>query len=202
MEQKNQEVIQEEAKKTKSLVDVLYSKLSQVLDNYLEKNSEKIDSNQIYGFVKKAREFYKSLPENKQKSFTFILTSLIVFILASLIFFNISWGYKITTYWIAFVALNQVQAIASIITTITEIVILFTLVFLPERLKKTIAGFAKNIVILILSIVLGWIIAPVYIAYRLVLIFVDSPNSNEPLSKSDSTSNNAIDEDSNKIKKS
>ena len=99
-------------------------------------------------------------------------------------------------------ALNQVQAIASIITTITEIVILFTLVFLPERLKKTIAGFAKNIVILILSIVLGWIIAPVYIAYRLVLIFVDSPNSNEPLSKSDSTSNNAIDEDSNKIKKS
>ena len=44
MEQKNQEVIQEEAKKTKSLVDVLYSKLSQVLDNYLEKNSEKIDS--------------------------------------------------------------------------------------------------------------------------------------------------------------
>ena len=164
---------------SKSVIDMFYTKISRMLDNHLEKNKEKIASNPGYAFLQKTRDFYISLEVSKQKSFTFLISSFLVFVAASLLFFSFSWGLKITIYWISFIALNQVSIISSVIRSISDIVIFFAFVFLPESLKQNIASLAKYIVIILLSLALAWLIAPIYLAFRILSIFVDVAHENQ-----------------------
>ncbi|MBS9771053.1 MAG: DUF4339 domain-containing protein [Trichodesmium erythraeum GBRTRLIN201] len=161
-------------KDTQSIVDKAYTRIGLAIDNLLEKNRDKVGQSAFYTYLNQARTFYKNLSEKKQRGLSFFISTLLIFLLASLIWGSFAWGYDITKYWIAFIALNQIKAIASIINTVTELVIFFTLVFLPEALKRPISRFAKNISILILAYFFGWVIAPIYIVYRIAILFIGS----------------------------
>ena len=167
-----QEEKEKTEKKTQSTVDKAYTRIAITIDKHLEENSHKIGTSSFYTYLGQARDFYKSLSEKKQRGLSFFISTVLIFLFASLVMWSFSMGYNITKFWIAFIALNQIKAIESVIKTITHLVIFFTLVFLPEGLKDIISRFAKNISILILVYLFGWIIAPIYIIYRIALIFI------------------------------
>ena len=177
MKQQNLETGMEKDLKKDSLITKLYAKCSDLLDSYLERQAAKEQPGQLYPFILKARTFYLGLSANRRKSFSFLLSSGLFFLLATLLCFDFSWGYKLTTIWIAFTAFNQLSPIANFIHSVTNIIILFTMIFMPEVLKRMIANFSKNVILLICSIFLGWFVAPIYLVYRTALIFVEPPSS-------------------------
>ena len=185
---------EEKEKDAQSIVDKAYTKIAIAIDKHLKKNSHKIGMSPFYTYLSQVRDFYKSLSEKKQRGLSFFISTALIFVIASLAMWSFSMGYNITKFWIAFIALNQIKAIESVIKTITHLVIFFTLVFLPEGLKDIISRFAKNISILILVYFFGWIVAPIYIIYRIVLIFIDSDEGQIVVAENGIISKNETDE--------
>lgn len=157
----------------RSLVDLLYTKSASWLDNFLLKNQEKVAAGGAYAWLQQMRSHYLSLSESKQRSYSFLLTSLLVFVIVTLVTFSFSTGYRITTYWIAFVALNQVKTIAAVLGGIVQFAIYVFLIFLPGLLKDAIMLIVRTLMIFVLAYLLGWIIAPLYLAYRVIAIFLE-----------------------------
>jgi hypothetical protein len=167
-----------------SFVGMFYAFCGEHIDIFLTKNSSKIGSNFFYTKLNKAREYYKALSPVRQKSasfmvsyFLFILFVLLVSVISGS-FFSEPLGMILTALlfsmtFASYVALYEVKFVDKPITKVTNAVIFFTLGFLPNFIKKIIVQIVKFLIFTIIVFFLNFVIGPVYIAFRLVIAFVN-----------------------------
>ncbi len=158
-----------------SFTATFYSFIGKQIDQLLENNQEKISDNLFFTKLNDIRDYYKTLNENRQRSFTFLCSCFIVFMMVTIFSFNFKVGLTFTVFWGGFVALNQLKFIDGLITTITDWTVLFTLVWLPKALKRLIAKVVKFIIFLIMLYFIGLYLGILYILYRIAIVFVN-PN--------------------------
>jgi hypothetical protein len=156
-----------------STIDKIYSFISSQIDKFLEKYEGVDDPNILVSKTRALRSWYKSLSRVQQKSLSFAISCILIFMLISLFASSWYWGYRVLRFWIAFVALNQVSAINKVVSYITDIVVLFTMVFLPKSIKQIIANLSRNILNIVIALLLNVFIAPVYILYLVYLFFTN-----------------------------
>jgi hypothetical protein len=156
-----------------STIDKIYSFISGQIDKYLDRYDGVDDPNILVSKTRASRLWYKSLSRVQQKSLSFAISCVLIFMLISLIASSWYWGYRVLRFWIAFVALNQVSAINKVVSYITDIVVLFTMVFLPKSIKQVIANLSRNILNIIIALLLNMFIAPIYILYLVYLFFTN-----------------------------
>lgn len=156
-----------------SYTALFYGFIGEHLDKLLEKNQKKVGSDFFFTNLSKIRNYYKGLSETRQRSFTFLLSCFLIFALISVFSFDLFAAFAVTAFWAGFVALNQLKFIDNTFNKITDWVVLFTMGWLPKGIKRAIAKFAKFILFLIILYFIGFILGIVYMAYRIIIAFVN-----------------------------
>lgn len=159
-------------KEKPNIVDRLYTFIGRLIDKRFENNPQEETLNSFDGYLFKSRKKFKELNSNQKETILFFITSFLVFLISLLIFKRFLDAYGVTAVWISFVALNQFNFIYNILKKITDVIVLFTLGFLPSVMKEKIAGATKNIWILVVAIIFGIYIAPLYALYLILKSFI------------------------------
>lgn len=172
----NKEPIKKEEKP--NIVDRFYGYIGVLIDKRFENNPQEETLSSLDGFLYKSREKFKELNSNQKETVLFFITSTLVFLGSLVILKSLGASYLITAIWITFIALNQFDVIYNILKKITDVIVLFTLGFLPDFLKQKIAAAIKNLSILIVAIFFGKYIAPLYVLYSIFKSFVEPSENN------------------------
>lgn len=162
-----------------SLIERAYQSAGRSIDRLLEKNKDKIETNTFFGVLHKVRTYYKTLSESRQRGVSFFLSTILFFLLASSLANNWLYGYYFTTYWVAFIALNQFKGIGQFISSITQLVIGLFLMILPGIIGEAIGLFVSSLGLLLIAYLFGWIIAPIYIIYRVIILVLNLDDSSK-----------------------
>ena len=166
-----------------SWTDRLYSFVGDHIDMFLAKNQDKIGSSAFHTNLNKIRNYYKGLSPVRQRSFSFLISCFVVFVIVFFAGFIteasfnlgtfILGGIGLTIIWAAFSALNQIKFIDSPINKVVDTIVLFTMGFLPKALKRGIAKFVKFLIFCVIIWFVGFPLGMGYIAYRVIIAFVN-----------------------------
>jgi hypothetical protein len=155
-----------------SVIDRIYQRIAALIDRKLKANQHQLDSHIFYRLLYRWRERYLHLSESKQFSFRLLLSSLLLLVSVWMAFSSFSWGWLAAKIWISFVALNSVPAISHILDEMHHATINYLLMVLPRFIRRFIARNSKTVVTLIIAYCVSSFIAPFYLLYQMVLLFV------------------------------
>jgi len=179
---------EETAKEKPSFTDTVYRVVGERIDKYLVDNQKEIGSNALVTNLDKVRTYYKGLSINRQRSFSFLVTGAVIFLI-SLIFFliipdsNYETAYSdfttpfwVVCVWSTTVALNQIKFIDKAANQITNLFFLLDFGIVPASIKQGIARFAKSLLFLVIGVFTAYYIGLPYLIYRIVIAFIDPDN--------------------------
>lgn len=161
----------EEKEDKPSLIDRLYNKAGSWIDQQL---TGEFPEDSFKTKIKMARVEYLKLSPYRRRHLAFFISLLLVFLLSSLFTASLVSGISVALFYAAFVALNQIKILNRLFNTLTDLIVAFTIFFLPESVKDLFSSLMKYIVYIILVITFGVYIGPAYMLYKGYLIASDN----------------------------
>lgn len=174
------------SKEKPSWIDTFYHFCGSQIDALLLKNESKVDSSFFFRNLNKARNYYKSLSLVRQKSMSFLISIFLVASFLTLWLLLVADGEDLLAIPLAmipivlvisgYVALYQIKFVDKPISKVVNAIVFFTLGFLPKVIKNAIVQIVKFLIFSILIIFFGWFIGGIYLAFRVVIAFVNPKN--------------------------
>ena len=153
-----------------SFIDRAYAAIGNGIDRLLAGDHAE-DS--FKGRLQSARAAYLGLSPFRRRHLTFFISLALVLVVFWIWGGAFAVGAGAAVLFAGFVALNQLKFLNRIFNVITEIIVTFTVFFLPDGFKDVLSSLLKYVVYFILVIWVGEYLALPYIAYKLFLVIAD-----------------------------
>lgn len=156
--------------RSSSFLNKLYIGIGNLVDKYLDIEN---DVDGFKGKLQDARRKYLELSEFRKRHVTFFITSIVVFVVVLVVSTNISYAITGTLVWITFIALNRIKILDHYIRWSVKVSIWILSFWLPTFIRNPITSISKYLFVGAASILLYWLVGPIYIIYKSYLIYAD-----------------------------